>query len=184
MTLAHGDLNGGDLFYEMHAPSEKATTKIETLRKWHVQASIEHELRATGFACNLPNGVEQLRADAVTLQRAIYNQIVDIHEAAVQQIGQFSIPGEADDAVRSGRAEQTIAFSLLRGHLSGKRAGVRQMRAQLPHNVECGQQRIGCVEMNEAKRGYHERLHEDQRSRYPVHRQVGRAKKMGIDRAI
>jgi hypothetical protein len=125
-----------------------------------------------------------LRADAATLQRAIDNQIVDIDEAAIQQIGQGAITGEANDAVRVGRSEQAIAFGVLPHHLSGKRARIRQMRAQLTHDVECGQQRIGRVEVNEAKRGGHVRLHEEQRSRYPAHALVDRARKVRIDQAI
>ena len=61
----------GERFGEMHASSEQPIAEIEALRKRHVQARVEHELRTACFARNLPYRVEQLRADAATLQPAI-----------------------------------------------------------------------------------------------------------------
>ena len=87
-------------FDEVHAASEQPIAEIEALRKRHVQAGVENEVHAVGFARNLPYRVEQLRADAAALQSAIYNQIVDIDEAAIQQISQRAITGEADNATR------------------------------------------------------------------------------------
>src|SRR5579864_6451416 len=129
----------GEWFNEVHASGEQPIAEIEALRKRHVQACVEHELRAAGLTRNLPYRVEELRTDAATLQPAIDNQIVDIDEAAIQQIGQRAITGEADDASRVERSEQAIAFGVLPGHLRGERVRVRQMRAQLTHDVECGQ---------------------------------------------
>src|ERR1700759_4891970 len=105
-------------FDEVHASCEQSIAEIEALRKWHVKARVEHEVRAAGFARYLPYGVEQLRANAAALQRAVDNQIVDIDEAAVQQIGQRAITGEADNAARVGRSQQAIAFGVLPGNLS------------------------------------------------------------------
>ena len=103
----------------MHASGEQPIAEIEALRKRHVQARVEYELRAAGFARNLPYRVEQLRADAASLQPAIDNQIVDIDKAAIQQIGQRAKTGEADNAARVGRSEQAIASGVLPGHLRG-----------------------------------------------------------------
>jgi hypothetical protein len=38
----------------VHASREQPIAEIEALRKRHVQARVEHELRAAGFARNLP----------------------------------------------------------------------------------------------------------------------------------
>lgn len=118
------------------------------------------------------NRVEQLGTDAASLQPAIDNQFVDIDELAIQQIGRRAITREADDAARVGRGEQAIAVGMLPRHPRGERVRVCQTRAQLTHDVECGQQRIRRVEVNEAKRGGHVRLHEERRSRYPVSQPV------------
>lgn len=127
-----------------------AVAEIEALRERRNAGRVEHELRAAGLARDAPHRVEQLRADAAALHGGVDHQIVDIHEAAIQQVGQRPVPGETDDAARVGRGKQPIAVGALPGDLRGERVRVGEVRAQLAHHVEGGQQRLRRVEMSEA----------------------------------